>query len=101
MAPLRAPLAGWATFADGKRRLTAISIEGGAETAGGIGVGSTAAEARSAYPAAEWVSPQQMYPLPIGVLWVNRSRDPKLTILTDPSTYLVTAITVPGPNFCE
>jgi len=101
VAPLRAPLRGWAIFADGGNRLTSLSIEGGAETAGGIGVGSTAAEARAAYPAAEWDSPREMYPLPVGVLWVNDIEHPKFSVLVDPETHRVESISIPNPNFCE
>jgi hypothetical protein len=101
VAPLRAPLAGWAIFEGGKRRLTSISIEGGAETARGIGIGSTAAAARAAYPNAEWLSPRRMYPLPVGLLWVNSGRHPKFGILVDPDTFRVESISIPSPNFCE
>ncbi len=45
-------------------------------------------------------SPRQMYPLPVGVLWVNSSRHPRLTVLVDPSTNLVESVFVPTPNFC-
>ncbi len=100
-APLRVPLRGWAIFADGGNRLTSLSIEGGAETIRGIGVGSTAAEARAAYPDAQWDSPREMYPLPVGVLWVDDINHPKFSITVDPSTHLVESIAVPNPNFCE
>jgi hypothetical protein len=101
VAPLRAPLAGWAIFANGRNRLSSIAIEGGAETARGIGIGSTAGEARRAYSSAEWISPRQAYPLQVGILWVNGSTHPKLTFLVDPSTHLIEAIAVPAPSFCE
>jgi hypothetical protein len=101
VAPLRAPLSGWAIFGGGGGRLASLTIEGGAETAHGIGVGSTAAEARASYPSGEWLSPQKMYPLPVGLLWVNGYRHPKLSFLVNPSTYRVESIAVPSPNFCE
>src|SRR4051794_20056033 len=50
VAPLRAPLRGWATFAAHGHGLTQLTIEGGAETARHIGVGSTGSEALAAYP---------------------------------------------------
>jgi hypothetical protein len=98
VAPLRAPLRGWAIFADGGNRLTSVSIEGGAETALGIGVGSTAAEARGAYPAADW---DHMPPLGVDVLWVNDIDHPRFSILVDPETNQVKSISIPNPNFCE
>jgi hypothetical protein len=78
-----------------------ISIEGGAETARGVGVDSTAAEARAAYPEGEWHSPRQMYPLALGLLEVNRSSHPSLAFVVDPETRLVESVAVPSPNLCE
>jgi hypothetical protein len=101
VARLLSPLSGWATFGGGDGRLISLTIEGGAETARGIGVGSTAADARAAYPSGEWLSPQKMYPLPVGLLWVNGYRHPKLSFVVDPSTYRVESIAIPSPNFCE
>jgi hypothetical protein len=100
-APLGPPLEGWAIFADGANRLTSLSIEGGVRTVLGIGVGSTAAEARAAYPAADWDSPREMYPLPVGVLWVEGIDHPKFSIVVDPETHRVDSIAVPATNFCE
>ncbi len=101
VAPLLSPLSGWATFEGGGQKLASISIEGGAETVKGIGAGSTAAEARTAYPAGQWLSPRRMYPLPVGLLWVNHPSHPKFGILVDPETHRVASISIPSPNFCE
>jgi hypothetical protein len=100
VAPLRAPLQGWAIFSGGPR-LTSFTIEGGAETGRHIGVGSTVAEARSAYPSWEWLSPQRMYPLPVGLLWKTRHGQIKISLTSDPETHRITSISVPSPNFCE
>jgi hypothetical protein len=98
VAPLRFPIRGWAIFADGGNRLTSLSIEGGAETARGIGVGSTAAEARAAYPSADW---DHMPPLGVDVLWVNAIDHPKFSIVVGPETHRIESIAIPNPNFCE
>jgi hypothetical protein len=98
VAPLRAPLRGWAIFANGGSRLTSLSIEAGAATALGIGVGSTAADARAAYQAADW---EHMPPLGVDVLWVNDIDHPKFSFVVDPETHRVHSISIPNPNFCE
>jgi len=100
VAPLRAPLDGWATFANGTR-LTSFTIEGGAETGRHIGIGSTVGQARSAYPKAEWQPPRKTSPFFVGLLWVNSSSNPKMTFMFDPDTYRVDAIAVPTPSFCD
>jgi hypothetical protein len=75
-----------------------LSIEGGAETALGIGVGSTAAAARAAYRAADF---EHMPPLRFDVLWVNDIDHPKFSFIVDPETHRVHSISIPNPNFCE
>ncbi len=74
------------------------SIEGGAATALGIGVGSTAADARAAYRAADW---EHMPPLGVDVLWVNDIDHPKFSFIVDPETHHVQSISIPNPSFCE
>jgi hypothetical protein len=101
VAPLRAPLRGWAVFESGRKRLSAFTIEGGAETARHIGIGSAAAEARKAYPNALYEGPGTVKPFAEGFLWVPNLPNPKLTMIIEPGTRLVEAISVPSPNFCE
>ena len=101
VAPLRAPLKGWAVFEPGHPGLHAFTIEGGAETALHIGVGSTATAARSAYPNGHYEAPGTAQPFAEGFLWVPSVSKPKLTMVIDPGTRKVEAISVPAPSFCE
>jgi hypothetical protein len=101
VAPLRAPLRGWAVFESGRKGLRAFTLEGGAETARHIGIGSTAAEARKAYPDALYEAPGAAKPFAEGFLWVPNLSKPKLTMIIEPGTRQVEAISVPSPNFCE
>ena len=101
IAPLRAPLRGWAVFESGHKGLRAFTLEGGAETARHIGIGSTEAEARKAYPDALYEAPGTVKPFSEGFLWVPNLSKPKLTMIIEPGTRQVEAISVPSPNFCE
>jgi hypothetical protein len=101
VAPLRAPLQGWAVFEAGHNGLHGLTVEGGAETARHVGIGSTAAEARAAYPQARYEAPGTAQPFPVGFLWVPNLSKPKLTMIIEPGTRQVEAISVPSPNFCE
>jgi hypothetical protein len=101
VAPLRRPLVGWAVFAGGKRRLTGLGIEGGAETRSHIEVGATVTELRDAYPAAEYRPPGSMDPFPEGFLSVPDISHPRLTFIVEPESRRVEAIEIPSPNFCE
>lgn len=100
-AHLRPPLKGWAFFFHGGKRLSSLSIEAGAKTAKGIGVGSTVAEARDAYPKAEYDRPGSNEPFAEGFFWVNHASNPKMTFLIFPDTKQIAAIDLPSPNFCE
>ncbi|MBS1893469.1 MAG: hypothetical protein JST59_19385 [Actinobacteria bacterium] len=101
VAPLRAPLRGWATFAAHGHGLTGLTIEGGAETARHIAIGSTASEARTAYPHALYQAPGTADPFPQGFLWIPNLTHPKMTLIVEPGTRTVEAIAVPAPAFCE
>jgi hypothetical protein len=101
VARLRPPLQGFAIFADGKNRLTSIQIAGGAATSEGIGIGSTPAEARHAYPRALYKPPGSFDPFAEGFLWVNEIAGAKLTFIVDPDSDLICEIDIPSPNFCE
>jgi hypothetical protein len=101
VAPLRTPLQGWAVFRAGQAGLRAFTVEGGAETARHIGIGSTATEARKAYPHALYEAPGTAQPFPVGFLWVPNLSKPQMTMIIEPGTRQVEAISVPSPNFCE
>ncbi len=100
-ARLKPPLKGVAVFFHGGNRLSSIVVEGGAETASGIKVGSTIRDAREAYPKAEYDPPGSMEPFAEGFLWVNRASNPKMTFLITPDSKRVVSISVPSVNFCE
>lgn len=101
IAPLRAPLSGFAIFSHPNTRLAALSITNGAETASQIGIGSTPAEAREAYPRALYEPPGSVEPFAEGFFWVNGISHPKLTFTVDATTHLISVIGVPAPAFCE
>jgi hypothetical protein len=99
-AELKSPLSGSAIFYPGKR-LSAIGLTGGAETAAGIRIGSSAAEARKAYPAAPYDKPEASAPIPVGFVWIGGRRHPKMTLVIAPGSLNVTEIAIPSPSFCE
>jgi hypothetical protein len=101
VAPLRAPLRGWATFATRGHELTQLTIEGGAETARHIAVGSTVTAARAAYPVAHYQAPGTAKPFAQGFLWVPNQNHPRMTFVIDPASRTVESIAVPTPAFCE
>lgn len=101
IAPLRAPLQGWAVFESGHKKLSSFTIEGGAETASHIDIGSTATEARTAYPTALYQAPGTADPFAEGFLWVPNTSKPKMTFIIEPDSRQVEAISVPSPSFCE
>jgi hypothetical protein len=101
VAKLKPPLKGFAIFFHGGKRLSSIVVEGGAATAKGIAVGSTAKEAKTAYPNAEYDRPGSVEPFAEGFLWVNNSRNPKMTFLIQQKSNRVLSINLPSPNFCE
>jgi len=66
-----------------------------------VGIGSTAGEARSAYPMGEWLPPRKTSPFFVGLLSVNGFEHPKMSFVFDRKTFRVEAITVPSPGFCD
>jgi hypothetical protein len=101
VAPLRAPLHGYAIFTATGHGLTQLTIEGGAETARHVAIGSTAAEARAAYPTSHYEAPGTADPFAEGFLWVPNLTHPKMTFVIDPDSHKVESIAVPAPAFCE
>lgn len=101
VAPLRAPLKGWAVFAAGKKRLSGLTVEAGAETNRHVKVGSTAKQARAAYPQALFQAPGTVEPFPVGFLWVPNLNHARITMIIKPGSLRVESISVPTPNFCE
>jgi hypothetical protein len=100
-APLRAPLHGFAIFDYPGTRLSTLEITGGVETEPAIRIGSTAAEARRAYPRATYDAPGSLEPFAEGFLWIGGREHPKLTLVVDPKTHRISEIDVPAPSLCE
>jgi hypothetical protein len=101
IAQLRAPLAGFVVFSHPNNRASSITITGGARTAADIGIGSTPKQAQQAYPKADYDKPGTLPPFDAGFVWLNNSRDPKMTFIVDPNVSRITSIAVPAPAFCE
>jgi hypothetical protein len=101
VAPLRPPLEGVAVFGNPRNAVQILVVEGGGETVQGIGVGSTAGQARKAYPKGVFDPPRTLKPFLEGFLWINSRRKPRMTFTFDPQTKRVSSISVPFPNLCE
>jgi hypothetical protein len=101
VARLRPPLNGFAVFSGPSPRVRSIMIRGGAETARGIGIGSTPSEARQAYPNADYDPPGTFEPFEAGFIWVNSGRSARMTFVVDADTQRISELNVPTPNFCE
>jgi hypothetical protein len=100
-ARLRSPLKGFAIFSHPNNRVRSLAIEGGGETAKGVGIGTSPSEARQLYPNAEYDPPGTAGPFEDGFIWVNSNQSPKLTFVVDADTHVISQIDVPFPNFCE
>jgi hypothetical protein len=101
VAPLRAPLKGFAVFYP-KNRVISVSVTGGpAKTAARIGIGAPVGEARQAYPGAVYDAPPPRAPIQVGFIWIGGRMHPKMTLVIDPDTHRVSEISVPFPNICE
>jgi hypothetical protein len=100
-ARLRPPLKGFAIFSHPNDRVRSLAIEGGGETAKGVGIGTSPSEARQLYPNAEYDPPGTAGPFEDGFIWVNSNQSPKLTFVVDADTRVISQIDVPFPNFCE
>ncbi|MFL5580859.1 MAG: hypothetical protein ACJ8AO_10825 [Gemmatimonadaceae bacterium] len=99
-ARLRAPLRGSVTLsADSPRRVTDIQVSGGAR-ARGVGVGSTAAAIRRAFPRARFDhSTDDVFGVTIAK--VPRGGGGRIQFAVDVATRKVTTIGVPALAFCE
>ncbi|HEU4739679.1 MAG TPA: hypothetical protein VFS54_11465 [Solirubrobacterales bacterium] len=101
VARLRSPLNGFAIFSHPNTRVRSLAIQGGAETAKGVGIGTSPAEAQEIYPNAEYDPPGTVGPFEDGFIWVNNNQSPKLTFVVDADSRVISQIDVPFPNFCE
>lgn len=100
VAPLKPPLEGVAHFYPGKR-LSAISVTGGAVTARGVAIGTPAGQARKAYPKAVYDPPPPRAPIHVGFIWIGGRYHPRMTLVIDPDSHRVSEIAVPHPSICE
>lgn len=101
VARLRSPLKGFAIFSHPNKRVRSLTIEGGGETAKGVGIGTSPSEARQLYPNADYDPPGTAGPFEDGFIWVNSNQSPKLTFVVDADTRVISQIDVPFPAFCE
>ena len=100
VAPLKPPLEGFAVFYPANR-VSSVDVTGGAVTAAGVAIGTSAAKARQAYPAAPYDPPPPRAPIQVGFIWIGGRAHPKMTLVIDPDTHRVSEISVPFPNICE
>ena len=100
MAPLKAPFEGWAHLYPG-RRLSALSVTGGVETAARVAIGTPAGQARKAYPGAAYDPPPPRAPIQVGFIWIGGRVHPKMTLVIDPDSHRVSEIAIPYPSVCS
>jgi hypothetical protein len=101
VAPLKPPLEGFAVFYP-KNRVISVGATGGAITKAGVTIGTSAAKAQRAYPAAPYDPPPgPRAPFEVGFLWIGGRIHPRMTLIVDSKTHKVTEIAVPFPNICE
>jgi hypothetical protein len=100
VALLRPPLEGIAHFYPGER-LSAINVTAGAVTSTGVRIGSSAGEARKAYPGAIYDPPPARIPTLPGYLWVGGRFHSRLTLVIGNHSRRVLEIAIPYPSLCE
>ena len=83
------------------KKLTSLTIVGGATTRKYVGIGASPKDVLAAYPHAVYQAPGSNPPFAEGFVWVNSIEHPRLTFTIDSKTERVSAISVPSPNFCE
>jgi hypothetical protein len=101
VARLRSPLRGFAVFSHPNTRVRSITVRSGAETARGVGIGTSPAEAQELYPNADYDPPGTVQPFAEGFVWVNDSQSPRMTFTVDADTHVISQLSVPAPSFCE
>jgi hypothetical protein len=96
------PAEGIAVFAGPRgKKLTSLTIVGGATTRKFVGIGASPEAVLKAYPHAVYEAPGSNPPFAEGFIWVNSPQQPRMTFTIDAKTEKVSAISVPGPNLCE
>lgn len=100
-AKLKAPLRGTVTFTStSPRKVTGITLSGGAAGREGTGIGSTIADLRAAYPKAKVDrSSEEVFRLTL--VRVPRSDGGRIMFGVDVDTGRTTVIGVPAIAFCE
>jgi len=99
-APLRPPLEGVAHFYPGER-LSAIDVTAGAVTSTGVRIGSSAGQAKRAYPGAVYDPPPARIPTLPGYIWVGGRFHSRMALVIGNHSHRVVEITIPHPSICE
>lgn len=101
VAPLRAPLTGFAEFSAKSRRLTSLFVTKGVVTNRGIRIGDTAAKVRGAYPHTRVEHSGPRNPLVYDAIVATSRGHDRIWFLLDKRGGRVRSFNLPTLNTCE